>query len=140
MRFAISLFVVAVGAILAFGVTGSPHGVDIHVIGLILILAGLAGLAIARWLYTTRRRTDVLYHPNGQTWLEPNSPPPGEPQGDVGRHHRRPPPEPHPPRPDASGPPVTHTSYGSRRHRLEHGVLGAEPGSRSFRRFGLRDD
>lgn len=75
MRFAVSLFVIALGAILAFGVTATPSGINIQVIGLILMLVGLAGLAIGRWLYVARRRTDVIYRPDGQTWIEPNAPP-----------------------------------------------------------------
>src|SRR5690348_692380 len=81
MRFAVGLSVIALGAILAFGVTSSPDAVNIQVIGVIFILVGLAGLALAQWLYTTRRRTDVIYHRDGVTLLEPNSPPP---EGSVG--------------------------------------------------------
>jgi hypothetical protein len=77
VRFAVGLTVIAVGAILAFGVTASPDAVNIQVMGVILILAGLAGLAMAQRLYTTRRRTDVIYRRDGVTLLEPNSPPPG---------------------------------------------------------------
>jgi xanthosine utilization system XapX-like protein len=75
MRFAVSLFVFAVGAILLFGVTATPSGVNIAAIGVILMLVGLAGLAIGHWLYVARRRTDVIYRPDGQTWIEPNAPP-----------------------------------------------------------------
>jgi hypothetical protein len=71
--------VVALGGILAFGVTASPSGVNLHVVGLILILVGLAGMAIAHWLYVSRRRTDVIYRNDGQTWLEPNAPSPDNP-------------------------------------------------------------
>lgn len=79
MRFAVSLFVIAVGAILTFGVTSSPSGVDIHVIGVVLLLVGLAGLAIGYQLYNTRRRTDIIYRDDGETRIEPNSPPPEDP-------------------------------------------------------------
>jgi hypothetical protein len=67
--------VIALGAILAFGVTATPSGLNIQVIGLILMMVGLAGLAIGHWLYVSRRRTDVIYRPDGQTWIEPNAPP-----------------------------------------------------------------
>ncbi len=80
VRFTVSLFVIALGAILAFGVTATPSGINIQVIGTILILIGLAGLAISHWLFVTRRQTDVVHRPDGsQTWLEPNSPAPNEP-------------------------------------------------------------
>lgn len=70
-----SLFVTAVGAILTFAVTDSPSGVNLHVFGAILIITGLAGLAIGHWLYMSRRRTDIIYRPDGETWIEPNAPP-----------------------------------------------------------------
>src|SRR5262249_59341995 len=79
MRFAVSLFVIAVGAILTFGVSNSPSGVNIHVIGVVLLLVGLAGLVIGYQLYTTPRRTDIIYRHDGETLIEPNSPPPGDP-------------------------------------------------------------
>ena len=79
VRFAVSLFVIALGAILTFGVRSSPSGVNIHVIGVVLLLVGLAGLAIGYQLYTTRRRTDIIYREDGETLIEPNSPPPEDP-------------------------------------------------------------
>ncbi len=79
MRFAVSLFVIALGAILTFGIEHNPDGVDIHVIGLILMLVGFAGLAIGYNLYKTRRRTDIIYREDGETVLEPNTPRPEDP-------------------------------------------------------------
>ena len=55
----------------------TPSAVNIQVVGLILMLVGIAGLAMGQWLYFSRRRTDVIYRGNRQTWLEPNSPPRG---------------------------------------------------------------
>ena len=66
MRFAVSLFVIAVGAILAFGVADSPDdSVRVHLIGLILIVTGLVGLAMAGQLFVSRRRTDIIYREGG---------------------------------------------------------------------------
>jgi xanthosine utilization system XapX-like protein len=79
MRFAISLAVIALGAILTFGVKHDPSGVSIHAIGVILMLVGLAGFALGYKLYKTRRRTDVIYRDDGKTVLEPNSPSPDDP-------------------------------------------------------------
>ena len=79
MRFAVSLFVIALGAILTFGVRSSPSSVDIHAIGFILMLVGGAGLAIGYQLYSSRRRTDIIYRDDGETILEPNSPHPDDP-------------------------------------------------------------
>ena len=42
-----SLFLVAVGAILYFAVTATVAGIDIQTVGLILMIAGGAGLAIS---------------------------------------------------------------------------------------------
>ena len=74
MRFAVSLFVMALGAILTFGIPSNPSGVNIHAIGVILMFTGAGGLAIAHWLYTTRLQTDIIYRPDGQTWIEPLEP------------------------------------------------------------------
>lgn len=94
MRFAVSLFVIAVGAILAFGVTDAPDdSVRVHVVGMILIVTGLVGLAMAYQLFVSRRRTDIIYHENGATWLEPNAPTTGEPWEPVERRVPRPLPE-----------------------------------------------
>jgi hypothetical protein len=51
MGLVISLIVIAVGAILAFAVTDQPSGVDIDVVGWILMIVGLVGflLTLAFW-------------------------------------------------------------------------------------------
>ncbi len=41
-----SLFLIAVGAILRFAVHVSAHGIDLHTIGLILMVVGVIGLVI----------------------------------------------------------------------------------------------
>jgi hypothetical protein len=79
VRFTASLFVIALGAILTFGITATPSGLNIHVVGVVLMLVGVAGLVIGQHLYFSRRRVDVIYRGNQQTWLEPNAPPRGEP-------------------------------------------------------------
>jgi drug/metabolite transporter (DMT)-like permease len=79
MRFAVSLAVIALGAILTFGIKHNSSGVNIHAIGVILMLVGLVGFAFGYKLYKTRRRTDIIYRDDGETILEPNSPPPDEP-------------------------------------------------------------
>ncbi|MGI9556787.1 MAG: DUF6458 family protein [Solirubrobacterales bacterium] len=43
-----SLFLIVLGAILRYAVTWDPEGVDLDVIGLILMIAGLIGVCI--WL------------------------------------------------------------------------------------------
>jgi hypothetical protein len=149
MRFAVSLFVIAVGAILAFGVSDSPDdGVRVHVIGLILMLTGLVGLVMACQLYMSRRRTDIIYRENGATWLEPNAPTPSEPWEPVERRVLGPLPQryaptvhvPSPPRHPVDRPePVPAESIGSdpQTEPVErvHGVMDVEPGSEEFRRM-----
>jgi len=51
MGLAISLIVIAVGAVLAFAVNNQPSGVNIDVVGWILMVVGLVGflLTLAFW-------------------------------------------------------------------------------------------
>ena len=51
-----SIFLIAVGAILRYAVTDSISGVDLATIGLILMIAGIVGLVIGLFMYTTARR------------------------------------------------------------------------------------
>jgi Domain of unknown function (DUF6458) len=59
-----SIFLIAVGAILRFAVTTTTKGFNIHTVGLIVLLAGVAGLIISLFWLTTwserRRRTEVV--------------------------------------------------------------------------------
>ena len=157
MKFAVSLFVIAVGAILAFGVSDSPHdSVRVHVIGVILMLTGLVGLAMARELFVSRRRTDVIYRENGATWLEPNVPA-SESWEQVERRVLTPLPErysptvhvPEPPDvPVAQHHPVDRSApipgagivRDPQTERVEsvHGVMDVEPGSVEFWRMAQR--
>lgn len=50
------IFLIVVGAILAFAVDFTVAGIDIHLIGYILMLAGLVGLIIGIVFLTRRRR------------------------------------------------------------------------------------
>jgi uncharacterized protein DUF6458 len=51
-----SIFLVAVGAILRYAVTDSISGVNLATVGLILMIAGIVGLVIGLFMYTTARR------------------------------------------------------------------------------------
>ena len=55
-----SIFLIAVGAILRYAVTDSISGVDLATIGLILMIAGIVGLVIGLFMYTTGRREAVV--------------------------------------------------------------------------------
>lgn len=73
MRIGASLFLIAVGAILAFAVQDTFEEVDLSAVGYILMAVGLLGLLITFIMMGTRRRTDVIRrHDGGTTYIEPN--------------------------------------------------------------------
>ena len=47
MGFGVGLILTAVGAILAWAVTNSPNGVNIHTVGYILLVIGLIGMLVS---------------------------------------------------------------------------------------------
>ena len=55
-----SIFLLALGAILAFAVNAHISGIDINVVGYVLMLAGLIGLIITIWYWNSRRRSTVV--------------------------------------------------------------------------------
>jgi len=55
MSLGVSLFLVAVGAILHWAVTATFAGIDIQVVGTILIVVGVVGFAISLALYLSAR-------------------------------------------------------------------------------------
>ena len=55
-----SIFLIALGAILAFAVNADISGLDINVVGYVLMLAGLVGLVITIWYWNSRRRPAVV--------------------------------------------------------------------------------
>jgi uncharacterized protein DUF6458 len=56
-----SLFLIATGAILRWAVTEHVSGVNIHTVGLILLLVGVLGLIISLfWMMTATRRGDTV--------------------------------------------------------------------------------
>ena len=69
MGLPVSILLIAVGAILAFAVSATTSGVNIHTVGWILMAAGLIGLVLSMiawdsWAgggYWSRRRRTVAY-------------------------------------------------------------------------------
>jgi Flp pilus assembly protein protease CpaA len=59
MGIGFSIFLLAVGAILAFAVHATVAGVDIHVVGWILMGAGALGLILTMIVFAPRRRRVV---------------------------------------------------------------------------------
>ena len=51
MSIGASLFMIAVGAILRYAVSDSIEGVDLAVIGLILMIVGIVGLLLSLFMY-----------------------------------------------------------------------------------------
>jgi hypothetical protein len=57
MTIGASLFTIAVGAVLAFAVTAEVAGIDLQVVGYILLAIGGLGLVIGLWMNFSRGRT-----------------------------------------------------------------------------------
>jgi hypothetical protein len=70
MGIGVSMFLIAVGAILAFAVTADVQGVDIATVGWILMIVGIAGFLLSLLFWSTwggvgawRRETVVRQDP-----------------------------------------------------------------------------
>ena len=62
MGIGVSIFLIAVGAILAFAVEYDVGGLDIRVVGYILMIVGLIGLIMTAFIFGPRNRgrSDVV--------------------------------------------------------------------------------
>ena len=59
-----SIFLVAFGAIIAFGVRNQTLGpLDLNVIGWVLMIVGFVGLVLTMYVWTSRRRQVVTERP-----------------------------------------------------------------------------
>jgi len=56
MRIGSSIFLLALGAILAFAVSATVAGVDLHAVGWVLMAAGALGLILTMTVFAPRRR------------------------------------------------------------------------------------
>jgi hypothetical protein len=64
MGFGVGIFLVALGAILAFAVHASVSGLDLAVVGWILMGAGVLGIVLELAVFAPRRRvTTYAEHP-----------------------------------------------------------------------------
>lgn len=72
MRIGASLVLIALGAILKFAVTVRTSGLDIGVVGVILMIVGVVGLLITMAMMFSRRRTEVIHRPGHTTYIEPD--------------------------------------------------------------------
>lgn len=57
MTIGISLFAIALGAILKFAVTTHAAGIDLATVGVILMVVGGIGLCVGLWLYLADRES-----------------------------------------------------------------------------------
>jgi hypothetical protein len=74
VRIGASLILIAIGAILRFAVTAQVNGIHVGTVGVVLMVVGIAGLVISLVLLSSRRRTDVIHHSTGATYVEPVDP------------------------------------------------------------------
>ena len=72
MGIGINIFLIAVGAILTFAVDATVAGLDIKVVGGILMAAGAVGLVITLLVFAPRRRRTVT-ETNRPAAVEPNA-------------------------------------------------------------------
>ncbi len=63
MTIGASLFLIAVGAILAFAVEVTTSAIDIQLIGIILMIAGAVGLLIGLFMLANRRNVVTTQRP-----------------------------------------------------------------------------
>jgi ABC-type lipoprotein release transport system permease subunit len=58
MTYGGSIALIVIGAILRFAISYSPSGIDLQLVGVILMIAGVLGLIISLvWMFGRRRRT-----------------------------------------------------------------------------------
>jgi protein-S-isoprenylcysteine O-methyltransferase Ste14 len=67
-----SIFLIAVGAIIAFGVHIQMGWLDLSVVGWVLMLAGFVGLVLTLWFWNSRRRRVVVQPTERQVVRGPN--------------------------------------------------------------------
>lgn len=82
MGLGVSIFLIALGAILTFAVNTHPSGLNIHVVGVILMCVGLAGILLSLIYWESWGRG--MYGRRGY------AAPPGEYPERSGRYARRP--------------------------------------------------
>lgn len=65
MRISAALFLIAIGAILAWAVTAHIRGINVHVVGVVLMLVGVVGAVLELiWWVTGRRSPFITRTPN----------------------------------------------------------------------------
>jgi len=67
MGIGIGIFLIAVGAVLAFAVDATVSGIDIQTVGVILMIVGALGVLLDLILFAPRRRAVVDEAPGART-------------------------------------------------------------------------
>ena len=60
MGIGVSVFLIAIGAILTFAVHTTVNGLSIHAVGIVLMIAGALGLAVTMTVFGPRRTASVV--------------------------------------------------------------------------------
>jgi len=60
MGIGVSVFLIAVGAILTFAVHATASGINIQTVGVILMIAGALGLVVTMTIFAPRRRAPMV--------------------------------------------------------------------------------
>lgn len=71
-----SIFLIALGAILAFAVEAQVWWLDINVVGWVLMIAGVLGLALTLTFWSRRRRSDTVVERRDYSYRDDPGPPP----------------------------------------------------------------
>lgn len=77
MGIGVGIFLIAVGAVLAFAVDYQISGLDIAVVGWILMIVGLAGLILTAFIWAPRRRRSTAGATVEERTIRPRPPEPG---------------------------------------------------------------
>jgi hypothetical protein len=70
MGFGVSLFLIALGAILAWAVTAQVEGIDINAVGVILMIVGAMGLLLSLLFYASLLPWEPHGHHRGSHDME----------------------------------------------------------------------
>jgi hypothetical protein len=74
MRIGASLLLIAIGATLKWAVTAHVNGINLQVMGVILIVIGIAGLVFELIWWGTHRSTTVVTRTPGAMYVDPRDP------------------------------------------------------------------
>lgn len=74
MGIGVGIFLIIVGAILTFAVDATVAGLDLDVVGWVLMLAGVAGLALFFFFYLNRRRARGAVVPERRSYDDTGQP------------------------------------------------------------------